>query len=48
MPSFWRSFTAAPPVEEPFRMIVDRPFLCAIRDGETGALLFLGVITDPQ
>jgi len=30
-----------------FRMVVDRPFVCAIRDGETGALLFLGVIADP-
>lgn len=30
-----------------FRMVVDRPFVCAIRDGETGALVFLGVIADP-
>ncbi len=37
---------ALPP--EPFRMIVDRPFLCAIRDLQMGALLFLGAITDPQ
>jgi serpin B len=30
-----------------FRMVVDRPFLCAIRDTLTGTLLFLGAITDP-
>jgi WD40 repeat protein len=28
-------------------MIVDHPFLCAIRDDVTGALLFLGAIVDP-
>lgn len=31
----------------PFRMVVDRPFLCAIADGRTGALLFLGYVSDP-
>lgn len=30
-----------------FRMVVDRPFFCAIRDSATGALLFLGAIVDP-
>ena len=30
-----------------FRMIVDRPFFCAIRDNKTGTVLFLGSITDP-
>jgi serpin B len=34
--------------EKPFRMVVDRPFLCAIRDNETGALLFLGAVADPK
>ncbi len=29
-------------------MRVDRPFFCAIRDDETGALLFAGAIRDPQ
>jgi serpin B len=33
---------------KPFRMVVDRPFLCAIRDNETGALLFLGAVADPK
>jgi serpin B len=31
----------------PFHMIVDRPFLCAIEEERSGALLFLGAIYDP-
>lgn len=31
-----------------FRMDVDRPFVCAIRDDRTGALLFLGAIFNPS
>jgi serine protease inhibitor len=31
----------------PFEMIVDRPFILAIRDDQTGALLFLGAIVEP-
>lgn len=34
--------------QETFEMIVDRPFFCAIRDDETGALLFMGAIVDPD
>jgi serine protease inhibitor len=33
--------------EQPFQMIVDRPFFCAIRDQRSGALLFVGAIYDP-
>src|ERR1700737_914895 len=33
--------------EQPFRMIVDRPFFCAIEDRRSGALLFVGAIYDP-
>lgn len=31
-----------------FHMVVNRPFLCAIRDDTTGTLLFSGVIVEPQ
>jgi len=33
---------------EPFSMIVDRPFFCAICDNETGAILFMGAVTEPK
>ncbi len=32
---------------EPFQMVVDRPFFCAIEDSRSGALLFIGAIYDP-
>ena len=31
-----------------FSMVVDRPFFCAIRDNQTGALLFMGAIIEPE
>ncbi|MBW3570093.1 MAG: serpin family protein [Gemmatimonadetes bacterium] len=37
--------TSAP--AEPVSFIVDRPFILAIRDDQTGALLFIGQINDP-
>jgi serpin B len=30
-----------------FTMVVDHPFLCAIVDNRTGAIIFLGAIVDP-
>lgn len=42
------SITSAQKPTQSFRMVVDRPFLCAIRDNQTGALLFIGTINDPQ
>jgi serine protease inhibitor len=36
------------PAKEPFRMIVERPFFCAIRDNQTGSILFMGSIVEPQ
>ena len=32
---------------EPVQLTIDRPFLFALRDLETGALLFMGRVTDP-
>ena len=40
--------TAIARPEEPFHMIVDRPFFCAIQDQRSGALLFIGAIYDPE
>ena len=31
-----------------FRLVADRPFVAAILDNETGSLLFLSLVTDPQ
>jgi serine protease inhibitor len=41
-----RALAVARP-EQPFRMIIDRPFFCAIEDRRSGALLFVGAIYDP-
>jgi serpin B len=29
-------------------MIVNRPFFCAIQDNQTGTLLFMGVVYNPE
>ena len=40
--------TSAMRPRQPFQMVVDRPFFCAIRDDATGTVLFMGSIFDPQ
>lgn len=40
--------TTSAPAEEPFYMEVNRPFFIAITDDETGGILFIGHITNPQ
>jgi serpin B len=39
--------TAVVRADQPFEMIVDRPFFCAIQDQRSGALLFVATIYDP-
>ncbi|MBE9041919.1 serpin family protein [Oscillatoriales cyanobacterium LEGE 11467] len=39
--------TSAREIQEPFNMVVDRPFLCAIRENRTGTIVFMGSIVDP-
>ncbi len=41
-------FTSVRPEPEPFRMVVDHPFLMAIVDGGTGSILFIGAIYGPR
>ncbi|MGG6238242.1 serpin family protein [Nodosilinea sp. AN01ver1] len=36
------------PPDSPFEMVVNRPFIAAIRDRNTGTLLFVGAIVDPR
>lgn len=40
--------TSAMPVDEPFNMVVDRPFFVAIRDNQSSTLLFMGSIVEPK
>ena len=42
------ALSARMPAQEPFRMIVNHPFFCAIRDNQTGSVLFMGSIVEPQ
>ena len=35
-------------MDEPFSMVLDRPFFFTIRDDETGTILFMGSIADPE
>ncbi len=42
------ALTAMPRERDRFTMVVDRPFFYAIRDRQTGAVLFLGAVTDPE
>ena len=39
--------TTAQETEDPFAMTMDRPFLFAIADRETGTILFMGSVVDP-
>ncbi|NEO33306.1 MAG: serpin family protein [Symploca sp. SIO3C6] len=36
------------PFEEPFQMVVDRPFYCGIGDNQTGTVLFMGQVVEPM
>lgn len=40
--------TSARIERDTFRMVVDRPFFCAIRDNQTGTILFMGSINEPM
>jgi serpin B len=34
--------------QPPFYFVVDRPFFMAIRERQTGLILFLGAVADPR
>lgn len=36
------------PIDPPFQMVCDRPFFYAIHDTQTGSILFMGTVVDPQ
>lgn len=39
---------SAMPIQLPFQMTVNRPFFYTIQDNETGQILFMGTVVDPQ
>ena len=40
--------TGAPPADEPVELTIDRPFVFALRDTASGAVLFFGRVADPR
>jgi serpin B len=40
--------TSAPPTDEPIPLVFDHPFVFALRDRTSGAVLFLGRVADPR
>ncbi|MGH9846000.1 MAG: serpin family protein [Blastocatellia bacterium] len=42
------SRTSIGPVQQRFNFVADRPFLMAIRDNQSGAILFLGAVMEPR
>ena len=38
----------AAPLQQPFQMTVDRPYLMALVDDDSGAILFLAAVRDPR
>jgi serine protease inhibitor len=42
------ALASARPVTQPFHMVVDHPFFVAIRDQQSGQILFMGVIEEPE
>ncbi len=40
--------TRSAPIEDPFVVRADRPFVAAIQDNRTGAILFVAVVQDPS
>jgi serine protease inhibitor len=40
--------TSAIRPQDPFKMVVNRPFFCAIRDNQTQTVLFMGAIANPS
>jgi serpin B len=40
--------TSAAVIEEPILMKLDRPFLFLIRDNDTGTILFIGRVLNPE